>query len=412
MESPGFQHAAVRCTAGRLKSRFSAVLLSSVFLLSAVACFNAAAVACPFCGPVAEPLASRRARSTTVAVAETLGPAVAAVDGRRQQPLRILSTVTASAAGSQLIPADPSQPPVQAAVTDDFTGTALLFQSRAGDWQALAADELLIGYCLSAPPPADQPTQEAVRLRWFARWLEHTNAAIAADAYAEFAVAPFTAVRDAADAFAADRLADWVADPTIDQQRRGFYGLAAGLVARRQTGPAAARCREAVITAVSASPTSDFRAGYDGLLAGLFVALGSDALPVIESLGLLEPDASPVDQRHLLQALRFCWEEPAETLPQAAVVTATRRLLASANLAREAVIDLARYRAWDACSDVAALWNTGDEADALLRTAVVGFLLACPTPAAKQTLERLRKQDAAAVEAAVKAARLPLPAAG
>lgn len=372
----------------------------------------ALAIACPFCGPVAEPLAARRARSATVAVGETLGPAVAAVDGRRQQPLTIISTVAASAAGSQLIPADPTQPPVQAAVTDDFTGTALLFQSRAGDWQAQAADELLLGYCLAAPPPREQPIAAAERLRWFARWLEHPNATIAADAYAEFAVAPFTAVRDAAGVFTADRLADWVTTASIDQQRRGFYGLAAGLVARQRTGQDAERCRQALRTAVAAPASSDFRAGFDGLLAGLFVALGRDALPVIESLGLLEPDASPVDQRHLLQALRFCWEEPAETLPQAAVVTATRRLLASANLAREAVIDLARYQAWDACDEVAALWDTSDEADALLRTAVVGFLLACPTPAAKQTLERLQKQDAAAVEAAVKAARLPLPAAG
>lgn len=401
MGSPGFQHAA-----GLLKRQ------PSVVLLSVIACFNTAASACPFCGPVAEPLASRRARSTTVAVAETLGPAVTAVDGRRRQPLTIISTVTAPAAGSQLIPADPNQPPVQAAVTDDFTGTALLFQSQAGDWQALAADELLIGYCLAAPPLREQPIAAAGRLRWFARWLEHPNATIAADAYAEFAVAPFTTVRDAAGAFTADRLAAWVTTASIDQQRRGLYGLAAGLVARQRTGQDAERCRQALLKAVSAPASSDFRAGFDGLLAGLFVALGRNALPVIESLGLLEPNASPVDQRHLLQALRFCWEEPAETLPQAAVVTATRRLLASANLAREAVIDLARYQAWDACGDVATLWDTSDDADSLLRTAVVGFLLACPTPAAKQALERLQQQDATAFEAAVKAARLPLPAAG
>jgi len=367
------------------------------------------AAACPFCGPVTEPLAARRARSATVAIGETLGPAAAAADGRRRQQLQILSVFPTT--GSRLKPADPDRLPVLATVTTDFSGTALLFETAAGDWQALAADELLIGYCLTAPPPRDRPTAVAERLTWFARWLEHPSAAIAADAYAEFAVAPFASVREAAGAFAADRLADWLADPAIDQQRRGFYGLAAGLVARQQTGPAATRCGQAVTAAVSAPAVSDFRAGYDGLLAGLLVARGEAALPVIESLGLLEPAASPVDQRHLLQALRFCWEEPATTLARSVVAAMTRRLLASPNLAREAVIDLARYQAWDACGEVAALWQKGED-DPLIRPAIAGYLQACPTAEARQALTQLRATDAAAVDAAIKAARLPLPAAG
>ena len=370
---------------------------------------GATGTACPFCGPVAEPLAARRARSTTVAIAETLGPATVAADGSRRQQLQLLSVFPTT--GNRLEPAAPGRLPVLARVTADFSGTALLFEAEAGNWQARAADELLIGYCLNAPPLQERPTAAAERLAWFARWLEHPNPAIAADAYAEFAVAPFAAVRDAAGAFDADELADWLADPAVDQQRRGFYGLASGLVARQRTGTAADRCREAIITVLSTPAVSDFRSGYDGLLAGLFIATGVEAPAVIESLGLLTTAASPVDQRHLLQALRFCWEESDDTLPRPAVVAMTRRLLASTNLAREAVIDLARYQDWDACRDIAALWPTGEN-DPLIRPAIAGYLQACPTPEAKQTLARLRQQDPTAVEAALEAARLPLPAAG
>jgi len=369
---------------------------------------GAAATACPFCGPVAEPLATRRVRSTTVAIAETLGPATVAADGSRRQRLQMLSVFPTI--GDRLEPAASHRLPVLATVTAEFNGTALLFEAGTGDWQALAADELLISYCLTAPPPQDRQAAAAERLTWFARWLEHPNAAIAADAYAEFAVAPFAAVRDAAGAFDANRLADWLADSAVDQQRRGFYGLAAGLVARQRTDPAADHCREAIRTAVSAPTVSDFRSGYDGLLAGLFIAAGVEAQEIIDSLGLLAPAARPVDQRHLLQALRFCWEEPGDTLPRPAVVTMTRRLLPSANLAREAVIDLARYQDWDACTTVVALWPEGAH-DPLIRAAIAGYLQACPTPEAKQSLERLRKQNAAAVEAALEAARLPLQAA-
>ena len=370
---------------------------------------GATGTACPFCGPVAEPLATRRARSTTVAIAETLGPATVAADGSRRQQLQLLSMFPTI--GNRLEPAAPGRLPVLAMVTADFSGTALLFETEAGNWQAFAADELLIGYCLNAPPLQDRPTAAAERLAWFARWLENRNTVIAADAYAEFAVAPFAAVRDAAGAFDADALADWLADPAIDQQRRGFYGLAAGLVARQRTGTAADRCREAIMKVLSAPAVSDFRSGYDGLLAGLFIAAGVEAPAVIESLGLLATAASPVDQRHLLQALRFCWEESDDTMPRPTVVVMTRRLLSSTNLAREAVIDLARYQDWAACRDIAALWPTGEN-DPLIRPAIAGYLQACPTPEAKQTLESLRKQDPAAVEAALEAARLPLPVAG
>ncbi len=88
-----------------------------------------AAAACPFCGPVAEPLATRRARSATVAVGETLGPAAAAADGRRRQQFQILSVFPAT--GSGLEPVAPDRLPVRATVTADFSGTALLFETIA-----------------------------------------------------------------------------------------------------------------------------------------------------------------------------------------------------------------------------------------------------------------------------------------
>ena len=376
--------------------------------------------ACPFCGPVAEPLAHRRARATTVAVGETLTPAEPvpaeqipteqAPAGQRHQAFQLLATAVSGPTGLRLQPAAADTAAIVATVTATFTGTAVLFHEQAGNWQAFPADELLIDYCLSAPPPASEAAADADRLRWFVRWLEHPNATIAADAYAECAVAPFDAVRGAAEAFDANQLAGWLTDAAIDPQRCGFYGLAAGLVARQRQDHDAEVCRRALQAAVSMRHASDFRAGTEGLFAGLLIADGRAALATFESLGLFTVSGSPVAQRQLLRALRFAWEEPADTLPRDQVVHATRRLLTLPHLAREAVIDLARYQAWDACRDVVRLWDELGPTDPLIRPAVAGYLLACPLPEAARALANLRVQDPDGVAAAIEASRLPLPA--
>ena len=360
---------------------------------------------CPFCGTVSEPLASHRARCLTFGVGETLAPATSDETGRRQQAFRLLAT----AVGDQLKPVTNNSRPIMATVTSAFTGTAVLFQNRPANWLGMAADELLIGYCLTSPPPVTDPKTAAERLRWFAGRLEHPNAAIAADAYAEFAVSPFSVVRDAATAFQAKHLASWLNDPAINPQRRGFYGLAAGLVARHRQGSEAISCRQALHQALVAPRATDFQAGTDGLLAGLLIADGTTAVTKINTLGLFAETGSPVDQRHLLQALRFAWEEPAETIPRHTTVTATRQLLALPHLAREAIIDLARYQDWNALAAIVPLWDELGQDDPLIRPAVAGYLLACPQPAAQHALEQLRKRNKAAVAAAITASRSPLP---
>jgi len=367
---------------------------------------TAVAPCCPFCGPVAEPLASRRARCLTFGVGETLAPATPDEAGRRQQPFRLLAT----AVGNQLRPVTENREPLIATVTAAFSGTAVLFETRPADWQAVAADELLIGYCLTAAPPVTDPQQAADRLRWFAHRLEHPNAAIAADAYAEYALAPFAVVREATTALDAEQLASWLTDPAINPQRRGFYGLAAGLVARQRQGSEASCCRQALHQALAAPRGSDFQAGTDGLLAGLLIADGAEAINDT-ALGLFAETASPVDQRHLLNALRFAWEEPADTMPRHQTVATTRRLLALPHLAREAIIDLARYQDWEALPAIVPLWDELGQDDPLIRPAVAGYLVACPQPAARQAVEQLRRRDADAVAAAIAASRFPLPAA-
>lgn len=358
------------------------------------------ALACPFCDVVGRSLAQQRDEAAAVAVGETVGKAAAGEDGSLQQPWRIDQMLRGAA--------DLVGNTVTARVTGSAEGTGILFAERTGNdvvrWTALAADESLLGYMVTAPA-WDQPA--AKRLPWFARRLEHPDPTIAADAFTEFGLAPFAAVRDAAGSFDVTRLIDWVVEPGIDQRRRGLYGLALGLVAA-ETDDAAVR--SAAINALHAAiekPADDFRAGFDGLLGGVLVAEGVAGLDYLESLGILGPAGRPVDQRHLLSVLRFAWESLGDSIPRERISRVTARLLVAPAVAADAVIDLARQQAWGEADAVAAVWDSLGDDDPLVRRAVAGYLTACPLPEARRLLDRIGADDPDRLQKAIEAARLP-----
>lgn len=362
---------------------------------------GAAAFGCPFCGVVGESLASRRDRAACVSLAESDGVPVADANGLLVQRFVMWQSLRGDC------PVDGEPQAVMARVSAAVDGTAVLFGDRRDaedptSWSAVAANEGVIGY-VAAAPPLQEPAAE--RLTWFARRLEHPDPAIAADAFLEFGLAPYEAVRDAVAVFDAAKLRAWVRDGAVDQRRRGFYGLALGLVAA--TRPAERVESISVLRGAIEAPADDFRAGFDGLLGGVLVAKGEAGLEYLAGRGLLEPQARPVDQRHMLAALRFAWESLAETIPRAVVADATRRLLAAPVVAADAATDLARYRHWAAVDDVAALWDRLGRDDPLVRRAVAGYLTACPFPEARRRLDALAAMDPERLREAVDAAALP-----
>jgi hypothetical protein len=375
-------------------------------VLAAVAVAVEAAVgwACPFCGVVGESLAERRDRSAAVAVGESAGPVTRSAAGDRVQPFTILQSIAAgpAAVGDR----------VTARVRGPLAGTAVLFGAAGAEvagasgleWEAIEADETLIAHVVAAPATR---LPAAERLDWYARRLEHPEATIAADAFTEFGLAPFAAVRAAAGAFEPRALEAWVGDPGVDPTRRGFYGLALGVVAATTPDADARRRAIEALRAAAAAPADDFRAGFDGILGGLLVAEGEAGLDWIAGRGLLDGaagEARPLDRKHLLAALRFAWEDLAATLPRPRVVAATRALLQAPVVAADATIDLARYGAWDAVDEVAALWDALGGDDPLVRRAVAGYLATCPTPAGRRRLEAIRARDPERLAVALAAA--------
>ena len=93
-------------------------------------------------------------------------------------------------------------------------------------WHAVAVNEQGYGYLAKAP---SLRTPAVERLRYFARFLEHSDALIAQDAYLEFGHASFADVARAADVLPLERMRDWLSDSRIPAARKGFYGMALGL---------------------------------------------------------------------------------------------------------------------------------------------------------------------------------------
>ena len=364
-------------------------------LLGLVAGWPALArAACPFCGVVGRPLADRRDAADVTAVGEAAGPAHRDEAGLVVQPFVLGQAIRGDAAR------DAS---VTARVTGPVDGTAILFET-AGVWEAVAADEALFAHVATAPAGTEPAAR---RLAWYAPRLEHPDPAIAADAYAAFGLAAFADIRAAAGAFDPEKLRHWLDDPGIDQRRRGFYGLALGIVAAGERDAAVRAGHVAALRGAIDRPASDLRAGFDGLLAGLVVAEGATGLEALESRGLLDAATRAGDARHAIAVLRFTAESLADTLPRSQVRAATARLLANPAVAADAAVDLARYGDWSAVERVAGLWDSLGRDDPLVRRAVAGYLSTCPLPAAREQLERLRAADPDRLQAALEAVTGP-----
>ena len=367
-------------------------------LVMALTAAAAAAAACPFCDVVGRPLAERRDAAAVVAVGEASGEARQAEGGVRQT--FVLQSVIRGAGAN-------AGDTVTARVAGPVTGTALILGDEAGRFEAVAADETVLGYVATAPR---SEAESAERLAWFARWLEHPDPAIANDAFMEFGLAEFGAVVAAAGSLDPAKLRAWVTEPAIDQRRRGFYGLALGIVARRaeEAGDSAGAtaCLAALEQALAAEGT-DLRAGYHGLLGGLLVARGEAALDWLREQGLLSADTRAGDARHTLAALRFAWEYLPDRVPRERISAAAARLLANPAVAADTAVDLARWQHWASLADVAALWDRLGRDDPLVRRAVAGYLTACPLEPAKRRAAAIAAAEPAAWAAAVTAAALP-----
>jgi hypothetical protein len=375
-------------TASRSNSRtcVRTALRAALLLTLVVGSSLSAAWTCPFCTAQKPTLCQQQAAAAVTALGEVEANGQ---DGRTTVNLhRVISGAGALPDTTRLsVPLDLATKP---------GALLLLFGTRSGEtkleWHAVAVDEVSYAYFARAP---SLKTSTEQRLAYFAPLLENSNPLVAEDAYLEFAHAPFEQVAAAAELLPMQRIATWLVDPTVPAHRKGFYGLALGLAQDPKVRQAnAAHLRELIL-----APEDDFRSGFDGILGGYLLLEGLGGLDLVESRYFANAQAAVGDVRHALTALRFYHEYGHEISPQQ-LSAAVRKLLVRPEFAEAAIVDLARWQAWDALSAIANLYGDREYAEPATQRAIVGYLLACPLPAARDALHQLRERDPQGVAAA------------
>ena len=372
------------------------VRLLVVATIVLVAPFATTASACPFCLAI-EPTLAQRCES---AAAVALGEAAGRRDGKSQEyRLHTIFKGPPELKKRGTVDADsPQTKEGRLAILFANVDEPKVREVDRWDWSTAFANEALLGYFAAAPDMRQPP---AKRLAYFARYLEHADRDIARDAYLEFAHAPYEDVLAMADQFDFAAVRQWLASERVPDERKGFYGLVLGL-AKRDADKAENR---ALLKRLILEERSDFRAGFDGVLAGYLLLSGKDGLEQVTARYLTDTTAKHGDVRHVMSALRFYFEYGPGELRDA-VARGVISLVDRPEFAAAAIVDLARWQRWEALDRVAVVYRRPNS-DVPARRAVVAFLAVCPKLEADAALQQLRKADPDGVRAIEKSLLLP-----
>ncbi len=352
--------------------------LASGFLVLA---FQAPALGCPFCDAVAPTLR----QEVEHAVAGCLG-IVRAVSGK------------GGAAGAEVV------------VTHVLRGNE---HARRGDTLVVESLELLaVGQpCLlfakgetqlrwKAEPISPrgeaylqgvcERIDETARLRHCFGFLEDREMQLARDAYAEFAVASYDAVRRMAVDLDRDELIARINAAATPSDCRRLYLTMLGACG----GDGDLPMLEAMLT-----DRSRRQEGLDALVACYLSLAGERGLRFIERTFLSNPEASSSETYQAVAAIRFHGTE-GKQLSRSALASSLQHVLSRPEVADLVIADLARWNDWSHIDQLVALFESSDASERLLRVSIVNYLQACPLEDGRRALLYVHAIDPASVERA------------
>lgn len=350
-----------------MKSAFRLSATAALIGLTLVA--STPAAACPFCSAPSLTLSEQATQSEVVLLAEWKETVKDATDDGEEN-----ASATFVVKKVMKGPFEPGQTIKQAGYQPGEKGDLFLLTGLGADvvqWDIPAPfTGAAFKYLADAPPPQKTDGEKVPyrqRLPYFVGFLEYPDETIASDAYGEFANAPYEEIVAIKDALPRDKVRGWVLDPATSPSRLGLYGLLLGLSGNDEDA--------AAMEKLIATPTSDFRIGFDGVMSGYLLLKKEPGLELVKDLKLeseylVDANGKPMldDQGQkvpvpfsetyaAMQAVRFMWEYGDGRIAAERLREAMRTLLTRPELADLAIADLARWKDWGIMSRLAELYD-------------------------------------------------------
>jgi hypothetical protein len=247
----------------------------------------------------------------------------------------------------------------------------------------LPATPALMEYLKAASGLND--SDPAAKLGYFFKHLDSTDAAIAADAFFEFARAADADILKAAKQIDPVRVRKLIADPNTPPERLGVFAFLLGV----SGGPADAAFLARML---SENPLPERSAtAFGGLLAGLVLLAPKDGWSF--AANVLADAKRPYSIRlSAIGTVRFLQSTRGSDY-KAEVLKCCAALLPHGDLADQAIEDLRRWEYWDLTTDVLAQFGKPTHAAPIVRRAVVRYALCAPGDEAKRFVTAVRASD-------------------
>ena len=244
------------------------------------------------------------------------------------------------------------------------------------------------------------PDDSLERLRFYRKYLQDEESMLARDAYDEFAVAPYDAVKTLGPEMDREQLLEWIGDPEMATDRKRLYLTMLGVCGDEKNLP--------FLEKMLRSTQKSTRGGLDALIACYLTLAGEKGLPLVDELFLANQKAPYADTYAAIMAVRFHGTE-GDVLPRSALVESLHHVLDRKDLADLVIPDLARWSDWSQVDRLVDLFVKADPDNNWVRVPVVNYLRACPLPAAKKALKKLEEIDPESVRRANTFFSIPVP---
>jgi hypothetical protein len=369
------------------------LLVAALALLSA---YPVVTNACPFCSAPTLTLTEQFTKADAAVLVQWVGGELPKEDRPGNTVFEILQVARGSAKSLE----KGKKITLERYRTGKKGDLALLLGSRGKEevieWGSpLDVTEASYNYIVKAPAAETPPAR---RLAYYIPYLEFSDPIVSADAYAEFANAPYKDIVPLAREMPREKLQKWIASSDVAATRLGLYGLMLGLCGHPEDAPLMER--------KIVESTEDFRLGIDGVIGGYLLLTGEDGLEVIEKAKLLDKKVPFSETYAAMQALRFMWTYGNGRIPADRLKSSMRLLLDRPELADLVIADLARWKDWSLQPRLIEIYGVEEYNVPSIKRAIIRYMIAStkdiaagsgepPKHAAEGTryLQQLREKD-------------------